>query len=108
MQAANQPNRLGITILIKRRRPRLLLQATAASYGSLGLLAVADAIDRTGPVVSDQERAVLGDHDVGRPAEITLFTLDPAFRKDLLLGILAVGIGNHPLDPGTLVLTPVP
>src|SRR5215475_12809778 len=55
--AANQTNRLDIIILAStRRRLRLLLQATAASNGSVGLLAVADAIDRTGPVVGDEDR----------------------------------------------------
>src|ERR1700681_5081988 len=55
------------------------------------LLAVADAVDRTGPVVGDEQRAVLGQHDIGRTAEIALVALDPAGREDLLLGVNAVG-----------------
>src|SRR6201988_2251808 len=92
----------------KHKRPRLLLQATAASNGSLALLAVADAIDRTGPVVGNEDRSVLGDHDIRRAAEITLITLDPAFRKDLLLSVLAVRPDDHALDTRALILGPVP
>src|ERR1700755_3283185 len=68
------------------------------------LLAVADAIDRTCPVVGHEDRAVLGDHDVVGTAEIVLVAVDPAFGKDLLLGILAVGPDDHALDAGALVL----
>src|SRR5580765_6835442 len=51
-------------------------KAAAASSSNRGhrwfpyLFAVADAIDRTGPVVGDQDRAVLGEHDIGGAAEI--------------------------------------
>src|SRR6266403_2878391 len=72
------------------------------------LLAVADAVDRTGPVVGNQQRAVLGEHDVGRSAEIALIAFDPAGRKDLLLGVLAVWTDDHALDAGALVFMPVP
>jgi hypothetical protein len=37
----------------------------AASCRLTLLLAVADAIDRTGPVVGDEDRAILGEDDVG-------------------------------------------
>src|SRR5262249_44619621 len=97
----------GMTIA-NTKRPRLLLQATAASNGSPRLLAVADAIDRTGPVIGHEDRAVFGDDDVVGTAEIALITLDPAFRKDLLLGVLAVRPDDHTLDPCALVFMPVP
>src|SRR6476620_6223320 len=72
------------------------------------LLAVADAVDRTGPVVGNQQRAVLGEHDVGRTAEIALIAFEPAGGKDLLLGVLAVGADDHALDAGALVFMPIP
>src|ERR1700716_1170817 len=72
------------------------------------LLAVADAVDRTGPVVGDEQRAVLGGHDVGRTAEIALIAFEPAGGKDLLLGVLAVGTDDHALDAGALVFMPIP
>src|SRR5437764_13778749 len=42
------------------------------------LLVVADAINRAGPVVGNQYRTVLGQHDIGRAAEIALVTFEPA------------------------------
>src|SRR6267378_2582415 len=72
------------------------------------LLLVADAIDRTGPVVSDQDRTVLVLDDVGRAAEITLVAFEPAGREHVLLGILAVGPDGDPHDPGALIFMPVP
>src|SRR5436309_4248923 len=72
------------------------------------LLAVADAVDRTGPVVGNQHRTVLGKHDVGGTSEIALIAFEPAGGKDLLLGVLAVGADDHALDAGALVLMPVP
>src|SRR5215470_3216163 len=72
------------------------------------LLAVADPIDRTGPVVGDEDRAVLGKHDIRRTAEIALVTLDPAGGEDLLLGILAVRPDDHALDARALVLVAIP
>src|SRR5438132_7908736 len=73
-----------------------------------GLLAVADAIDRTGPVVGNEDRAVLGEHDIGGTAEITLIAFKPAGSEDFLLGILAVGPDDHALDARALVFMPVP
>src|SRR5689334_17559573 len=72
------------------------------------LLAVADAIDRTGPVVGDEDRAVLGKDDVVRPAEIAGRTFDPAFSKDFRLRILAVGPDGDALDARALVLGAIP
>src|SRR3954462_11331022 len=72
------------------------------------LLAVADAVDRAGPVVRDQNRAVLGQHDIGRTAEIALVAFEPARREDFLLGVLAVGTDDDPLDAGTLIFVPIP
>src|SRR6266567_48891 len=72
------------------------------------LLAVADAIDRTGPVVGHQQRAVLVQDDIGGTAEIALVAFEPAGGEDFLLGVLAVGVDDHALDPGALVLVPVP
>ncbi len=39
---------------------------------------------------------------------IARITLEPAGRKDLRLGVLAVGIDDHALDPRALILVPVP
>src|ERR1041385_7692907 len=72
------------------------------------LLAEADAIDRAGPVVGHQHRAVFRQHDVGGTAEIALIALEPAFRKDLLLRVLTVGTDDDALDPRALVFMPVP
>src|SRR5258705_1245171 len=72
------------------------------------LLLVLDAVDRAGLVVGDEHRAILGENDVGRTAEIILVALKPARCEDFLLGILAVGIDDHALDPRTLIFVPVP
>src|SRR6478609_4254159 len=72
------------------------------------LLLVADAVDRAGPVVGDEDRAVLVEQDVVRAAEIALVALDPAGGKDLLLGVLAVGPDDHAHDPCALVFMPIP
>src|SRR6185437_11884756 len=72
------------------------------------LLAVADAIDRTGPVVGDENRAVLVEDDIVRTAEIALVALDPAGSEHLLLGVLAVRTDDHAHDPAALVFMPVP
>src|SRR6516165_3032488 len=72
------------------------------------LLAVADAIDRAGPVVGDEDRPILGEDDVGRTAEIALVTFEPAGGEHFLLGVLAVGPDDHALEARALVLVPVP
>src|ERR1700722_18408172 len=72
------------------------------------LLLVADAIDRTCPVVGDEDRAVLVEDDVVRPAEIAPVAFDPAGSEGFLLGILAVGTDDHAHDTATLIFMPVP
>src|ERR1700761_276254 len=72
------------------------------------LLAVADAIDRTGPIVGDEDRSILVEDDVVGTAQEVLVALDPAIGKDLLLGILAVGIGRDANDASALILMPIP
>src|SRR5260370_4946113 len=72
------------------------------------LLLVADAIDRTGPVVGNEDRAILVEDDVGGAAEIALVAFEPAGSKHLLLGILAVRTDVDAHDPRALVLMPVP
>src|SRR3954452_3598385 len=72
------------------------------------LLAVADAVDRAGPIVGDEDRAVLGEDDVIGAAEIALVTLDPAGGEHLLLGILAIGPDDHAHDATALVLVAIP
>src|SRR3954463_8825462 len=72
------------------------------------LLAVADAVDRAGPIIGHQQRTIAGLHDVGGTAEIALIAFEPAGGKDLLLGVLAVGIDDHALDAGALVFMPIP
>src|ERR1700730_15739489 len=80
--------------------PRLLL-------GVVGV-AVADAIDRAGPVVGNEDRTVLGLDDIGRPAEIALVAFEPAGCEYILLGVLAVGTDGDAHDACTLLLMPVP
>src|ERR1700761_3913196 len=72
------------------------------------LLAVADAVDRAGPVVGHQDRTVLVEDDVVGTAEIALVALDPAGRQHVLLGVLAVGTDDDANDAAALVLVPVP
>src|SRR5450432_3023876 len=72
------------------------------------LLLVADAIDRAGPVVRNQHGAILGQNDIGRPAEITLVAFEPARGKDLLLGVLAVRTDDDAFDARALIFVPVP
>src|SRR5688572_21271196 len=93
----------------KQQRPRPLVpeQPQPLPIRAL-LLAVADAIDRTCPVVGHEDRTVLVQDDIVRTAEIALVAFEPAGGKDLRLGVLAVGIDDHALDPGALVLMPIP
>ena len=58
-------------------------RAAAASNRSGLTSAVADAIDRAGPVVGDEDRAVLVEHDVGGAAEIALIAFEPAAKRTL-------------------------
>src|SRR5579859_5873981 len=74
----------------------------------LALLAVADAIDRAGPVVGDEDRTILVQDDVVGTAKIALVAVDPAGRKDFLLWILAIRADRDADDAATLVLVPVP
>src|SRR5258708_37286355 len=67
------------------------------------LFGVADAVDRTGPVIGHQQRPVLGDQDVGGPTGILLVAGQPALREGLLPGVLAIGLHDHALDAGALV-----
>src|ERR1700688_4932159 len=71
-------------------------------------VAVADAIDRAGPVVGNEDRTVLGLDDIGRPAEIALVAFEPAGCEHILLGVLAVGTDGDTHDPRALILMPVP
>src|SRR5439155_4194076 len=104
LAAAQRP---GMTITNAKLRPLVPEQPQPRIVQAL-LLGVADAIDRTGPVVRHQHRTILGKDDVGGLAEIALIAFEPAGSEDFLLGILAVGTDDHALDPGALVLMPVP
>src|SRR3982750_4325692 len=81
---------------------------TAASCHRMLFLAVADAVDRAGPVVGNEDRAVLGEDDVVGTAEIALVALEPAGGEPLLLGVLAVGTDDHPHDACALILVTIP
>src|SRR5260221_9701931 len=72
------------------------------------LLVVADAIDRAGPVVGNEDRTVFRLDDIVRPAEIALVAFDPAGCEHFLLGILAVRTDDHTNDPPALIFMPVP
>src|ERR1700738_3525594 len=54
------------------------------------LLLVTDAVDRACPVVGNQDRTILVQDDIGRPAEIALVAFDPAGCELFLLCVLAV------------------
>src|SRR5260370_29853421 len=51
------------------------------------LFGVADAVDRTGPVIGHQQRSVLGDHDVGGPSGTPLVSRQPALPAALPPGV---------------------
>src|ERR1700748_1898039 len=87
----------------KKLRLRRTKPPPPHSY-SARLLAVADAIDRAGPVVGDEDRTVLVQDDVVGTAEIALIALDPAGRQHVLLGVLAVGTDDDANDAAALVL----
>src|SRR6201996_8437854 len=72
------------------------------------LLAVADAVDRAGPVVGHQDRTVLVEDDVVGTAEIALVALDPARSQNVLLGVLAIGADGDANDAAALIFMPVP
>src|ERR1700692_3940929 len=72
------------------------------------LLLVADAIDRAGPVVGNEDGTILGQNDIVRPAEITLVAFDPTGCEYFLLGVLAVRTDGHAHDPTSLIFMPVP
>src|ERR1700759_1536720 len=91
----------------KKLRLRRTKPPQPHSY-SARLLAVADAIDRAGPVVGDEDRTVLVQDDVVGTAEIALIALDPAGGEDFLLGILAVGSDSDAHDAAALGLVTVP
>src|SRR5260370_5650807 len=95
-------------ILIKKLRLAPIVGAAAASDDRDLLLAVADAIDRTGPVVGDEDGTILVLDDIGRAAEITLVAFDPAGREHVLLGALAVRTDGHAHDTTALIFMPVP
>src|SRR6202140_5495533 len=61
----------------KREAAAARCRATAASDIQT-LLLVADAVDGAGPVVGNEDRTILGDNDIGRPAKIALVALNPA------------------------------
>ena len=94
--------------LVPKKKLRLLVPEQPQPLNALSLLLVADAVDRAGPVVGDEHRTILGENDVGRPAEIILVALKPARCENLLLGILAIGIDDHAFDPRALIFVPVP
>ena len=64
--------------LVPKKKLRLLVPEQPQPLNALSLLLVADAVDRAGPVVGDEHRTILGENDVGRPAEIALVALKPA------------------------------
>src|SRR5258706_1906473 len=94
--------------LLKRRSCGHSFPSSRSLSNAPSLLLVADAVARAGTGVCDEHRAILGENDVGRTAEIILVALKPARCEDFLLGILAVGIDDHALDPRTLIFVPVP
>src|SRR6266404_3803402 len=66
------------TTAFKNAKLRPLVPERPQPLNAPSLLLVADAVDRTGPVVGDEDRTILGDNDIRRPAEIILVTLKPA------------------------------
>src|SRR3981081_1373927 len=99
--------RPGMTVIRKQKLRPLVPEQPQPLISQL-LLLVADAIDRTGPVVSDEDRTVLVQNDIGWTAEITLITFEPAGCEHILLGILAIGTDGDTHDPRALIFMPVP
>src|SRR5215212_2375343 len=87
---------IGIPVLAsvgahQREAAATRFRAAAASPVKTFLLAVADAIDRAGPIVGNEDRTVPGQDDIGRTTEITLIAFQPTRCEHFLLGVLAVG-----------------
>src|ERR1700733_11508443 len=77
-------------------------------FDCLVLLLVADAIDRTRPVVGHEDRAILVEDNVVGTAEIALVAFDPAGCEHGFLGVLAVRIGGDADDTCALIFMPIP
>src|SRR3954447_21431823 len=90
----------------KRRAAVTRSRVTAALVQALFL--VADPVDRAGPVVGHEYRAVLGQHDIGRPTKISLITFEPTGSEHFFLGVFAVRSNRHAHNPGALVLMAIP
>src|SRR5262249_48157656 len=71
------------------------------------LLAVADAVDGTVPVIGNQDRAVLHQHDVVGPADIFV-VLEEAGDERLDIPDLAVLVEMHGNDVAAELVGPVP
>src|SRR5689334_4298910 len=81
-----QPTRSASHLLMVAVTARLRPPRATAALGlrSALRLGVADPIDRAGPVVGHEDRAVLGEDDVVGTAEIALIAFDPALGEDFL------------------------
>src|SRR3954451_17936562 len=91
----------------KRRAAVTRSRVTAASMVQ-ALFLVADPVDRVGPVVGRDYRAVLGQHDIGRPTKISLITFEPVGSEHLYLGVVVVRPNRHAHNPSALVLMAIP
>src|SRR3984957_324918 len=100
-------DRIATTFFNKKPRP-LVPEWPQLMIVQALLLAVADAIDRAGPVVGNEDRTILVQDDIVGPAEIALVAFDPAGSEHFLLGILAIRADDYAHDPSALILMPVP
>src|SRR6516162_7352208 len=75
---------------------------------SVRSLRIADPVNRTGIVIGDQNRAVLGKQNVIRAPVIFALRVDPTRGENILLGVLAVWIDRDANDATTLELVTVP
>src|ERR1700709_1132574 len=72
--------------------------AAPSLFRCIRSLGVGKPIDRAGPIVGDQDGAVLGEQDVVGTAKVILRPGDEAVNQRRLLGVLAVGVDRDRLD----------
>src|SRR6201996_4284654 len=109
-ETAQKTNRLRIVVSIhaEQQEARGCRSKQPRPSNFQCLFTVAVAIDRTCPIVGDEDRTVLGQDDIVRPAQIALIAFDPARGKNILLGVLSVGVDRHAHDAAALIFVPVP
>src|SRR5436305_15174729 len=98
------------SIFMYRQKRRAAVTRSRLTVASMvqALFLVADSVDRADPVSGHEYRAVLGQHDIGRPTKISLITFEPTGSEHFFLGVFAVRSNRHAHNPGALVLMAIP